>query len=65
MLTPVVWMPLKNEEKEYSNNIFIPILNKLFIPILNKLTHYEDKTYKAAPTTDSATERPIPTVAHI
>jgi hypothetical protein len=57
MLTPVVWMPLKNEEKEYSNNIFTPILNQL--------THYEDKTYKAAPTTDSATERPIPTVAHM
>jgi hypothetical protein len=27
--------------------------------------HYESGTYRAAPTTESATDRPIPSVAHI
>jgi hypothetical protein len=29
------------------------------------LVHYKAGTYRAAPTTESATDRPIPTVAHI
>jgi hypothetical protein len=36
-----------------------------FISIKEKPRHYKDKTYKAAPTTDNATDRPIPTVAHM
>lgn len=33
--------------------------------IHNFLVHYECGTYRAAPTTESATDRPIPTVAHM
>lgn len=29
------------------------------------LVQYECETYRAAPTTESATDRPIPTVAHM
>jgi hypothetical protein len=60
MLTPVVWIPLKNKKKST-----VVKNNNERGSTYNFLVCYEQSTYKAAPTTESATDRPIPTVAHI